>query len=378
MSDDTVLTPITPEEGVAAPPQVTPSISGGVSAAPTLKLKPVIRKPLIRKPVIGGAKPVALKPATGTPPPPAAVPEAVAEAAAEASPSAAADSSATPKLKAITSPIAAQAVLRKTGIVAEGILTPAQAQAAKTKTSRISLESAVGVAPSVKSAAPMKTIRLRRPTDLPPAGNVIKPAVNLVKPAETPAPAAVSPAVPAPSAPAAEEVAASAAPAPAVSDVPVADVPAAENDSSSEAAPEVNEPSATVTQKKTLKLRRPNFKRPTVGGLRKPGAPAAEAASPSADSAADQLPGLDTVADIPAADDIPDIKSIPSIADLPSAESNTVAGTPAWLNAITIAAGIAALIVAGLCTWSLYTQASGPEAGPNGLASFYSETDHSR
>lgn len=371
MSDDTVLTPITPEDGVAAPPKVTPSISGDATTAPTLKLKPVIRKPLIRKPVIGGAKPVTLKPASGTPPPPAAVPEAAAEASAPSEPAAAApaEEAAAPKLKAITSPIAAQATLRKTGIVAEGILTPAQAQAAKTKTSRISLESAVGVAPSVKSAAPMKTIRLRRPTDLPPAGNVIKPAVNISKPAES-APAASAPVEPiapvsaSPVPPAAPEAA-----EPVVSAAPVADLSPAET--------EIKEPSSTVTQKKTLKLRRPNFKRPTVGGLRKPGAAPAEDAAP-VDSAADQVPGLDAVADLPAADDVLDIKNIPAIADLPSAESNTVAGAPAWLNAFTIVAGIAALIVAGLCTWSLYTQASGPDAGPNGLASFYSETDHSR
>ena len=58
MSDETVLTPITPNEGDAAPPKVTPSTMASAASAPTVKLKPVIRKPLIRKPVIGGAKPV--------------------------------------------------------------------------------------------------------------------------------------------------------------------------------------------------------------------------------------------------------------------------------------------------------------------------------
>ena len=118
MSEETVLTPITPEEGASAPPKVTPSTMTAAASAPTVKLKPVIRKPLIRKPVIGGAKPVTLKPASGTPPPPAAVPEAAAETvAAPAVPEA---KPAEPQLKSITSPIAAQAVLRKTGIVAEG------------------------------------------------------------------------------------------------------------------------------------------------------------------------------------------------------------------------------------------------------------------
>ena len=349
MSDETVLTPITPEEGASAPPKVTPT-AAVASAAPTVKLKPVIRKPLIRKPVIGGAKPVTLKPATGTPPPPAAVPEAAAAPAANP---------AGPQLKAITSPIAAQAILRKTGIVAEGILTPAQAQAAKTKTSRISLESAIGVAPSVKSSAPMKTIRLRRPTDIPPAPTAIKPVADQPKPVE-PAPA---------SAPAVEE-------APAVLK-PVQEAPATDavNTDAPTAVTESAEPSVTVTQKKTLKLKRPNFKRPTVGGLRKPGT-AAPAASAVPSVAADAV--TDTVADIPAVADIPDIRPLPTPMSVAAGDSDTVAGTPSWLNAITLVAGLAALAAAGLCTWSLFTQAVGPEAGPNGLASYYSETDYSR
>ena len=77
--------------------------------------------------------------------------------------------------------------------------------------------------------------------------------------------------------------------------------------------------------------------------------------------------------------DIPDIKPLPSAAAGSVADdSETVAGVPAWLNAMTLAVGIAALVVIGLCTWSLFCQAVGPDAGPNGLASFYSETDRSR
>jgi hypothetical protein len=138
-----------------------------------------------------------------------------------------------------------------------------------------------------------------------------------------------------------------------------------------------SEPSTTVTQKKTLKLRRPNFKRPTVGGLRKPGEATSVAAPTQATSEA--APQLDEVADISSVSDIPEIKPLPSVAPAPvEDESKTVSGAPAWLNAMTLVAGIAALFVIGLCTWSLYTQATGPDAGPNGLASFYSETDHSR
>ena len=372
MSDETVMTPITPEEGASAPPKVAPAAVAAASAAPTVKLKPVIRKPLIRKPVIGASKPVTLKPASGTPPAPAAVPEASAEApvAAPAAPAepvspAPAASAQTPQLKSITSPIAAQATLRKTGIIAEGILTPAQAQAAKTKTSRISLESAIGVAPSVKSSAPMKTIRLRRPTDIPPAPGITKPAVAQLKPVAPAAP--VSEPVPAPvSAP----VSAPASEAPTVLE-PVEAAP-------SEAATAVVEPSTTVTQKKTLKLKRPNFKRPTVGGLRKPGTAVSAADPASAEPAGSQVSDLGSVSDLGDVADIPEIKPLPSVAVSAADDSKTVAGAPAWLNAITLVAGIAALVVAGICTWSLYTQATGPDVGPNGLASFYSETDHSR
>ena len=363
MSEEVEMTPITPEEGGGAPPKVTPVAVAASSTAPTVKLKPVIRKPMIRKPVIGGAKPVTLKPAAGTPPPPAPVPEAAA--APVAAPAAAAPAAAPsvppvapapgngPQLKAITSPIAAQAILRKTGIIAEGILTPAQAQAAKTKTSRISLESAIGVAPVMKSSAPMKTIKLRRPTDIPPAPGAVK--LPSVKPAPAPAQASVA-------APAAPEAAA-AAPTAAPAAEPVA----------TEAAPaaESAESPTTVTQKKTLKLKRPGFKRPTVSGLHRPGeTPAAPA---PADGTGGEVPALSAVAAIP------DIKPLPSVAPAPAEDdSKTVAGVPAWLNATTLVAGIAALVVIGLCTWTLFREAVGPAAGPNDLASFHSDTDYRR
>ena len=76
MSDEPVMTPITPEEGGGMPPKVAPfgaapaaSAGGGATPSPssgvsTIKLKPVIRKPMIHKPVIGGSpKPAA--PAAG-------------------------------------------------------------------------------------------------------------------------------------------------------------------------------------------------------------------------------------------------------------------------------------------------------------------------
>ena len=261
MADDVEMTPITPEEAAPVPPKVapfgapasapaaTPSPTAGVS---TIKLKPVIRKPHIHKPVVGGSKP--------------ASPEA-----------AAAVKKATQNLKAVTGPIPMQATLRKTGIIAEGILTPAQQQAAKSKTSRISLESAIGVAPVKETPAPMKTIRLRRPTDLKPGG-------------------------PAPLVP----------PRPPVSDTEVPPTPPAPASEGEEAG---------VTQKKTLKLHRPGIgiKRPTIGA-----APAASGGD---------------VPDMPVADMSP-VGNLSPIADSDSGKSAGVSNVVAALSLITSIAAL--------------------------------------
>ena len=134
---------------------------------------------------------------------------------------------------------------------------------------------------------------------------------------------------------------------------------------------ETAESPATVTQKKTLKLKRPGFKRPTVSGLHRPGE------APAAPAPADGTGG--EVQDLSAVADIPDIKPLPSVAMAPAEDdSKMVAGVPAWLNATTLVAGIAALVVIGLCTWTLFREAVGPAAGPNDLASFHSDTDYRR
>ena len=261
MADDVEMTPITPEEAAPVPPKVAPfgasapapavapSPTAGVS---TIKLKPVIRKPHIHKPVVGGSKP--------------ASPEA-----------AAAVKKATQNLKAVTGPIPMQATLRKTGIIAEGILTPAQQQAAKSKTSRISLESAIGVAPVKETPAPMKTIRLRRPTDLKPGG-------------------------PAPLVP----------PRPPVSDTEVPPTPPAPASEGEEAG---------VTQKKTLKLHRPGIgiKRPTIGA-----APAASGGD---------------VPDMPVADMSP-VGNLSPIVDSDSGKSAGVSNVVAALSLITSIAAL--------------------------------------
>lgn len=223
------------------PPAVNP-ISGAASAhAPTLKLKPVIRKP-----VIGGAKPALKMPSK---PAPAAAPQAAAPAAPEAAPVEQLKT-ITQKLKGVTQQIPQQAILHKTGIIAEQQLTDAQKMASKSRTSRISLSDAIGASPVQNEAAPMKTIRIKRPVDLNSAPT-----------------AAEKPAAPAP------QAAAEAAPAPAAKDV-------------------------SVTQRKTLKVSRPGAVRPMGKFATKKTTPAAAPADAKAEGEVADIP---EVADMPAA-----------------------------------------------------------------------------
>lgn len=259
MAEDVEMTPISPAEGGSVPPKVAPFgaaatpapaaapapaapkaplTSSAVSASPglsTIKLKPVIRKPTIHKPVVG-ARPAPIAPA-------------VAPTTAK---------KATQNLKSVTGPIPAQATLKKTGIIAEGIITPQQQQAAKSKTSRISLESAIGVAPAKEGPAPLKTIRLRRPTDLKPTPMTLTPKAE-----ETPAEAPTMPT----------------------------------------AAPEPVADEASVTQKRTLRLPRSGgigIKPPTLGLGSPAGADVSEmggdvpdlGAVPAFDAAAPRAEGL--------------------------------------------------------------------------------------
>ena len=304
MSDEPVMTPITPEEGGGMPPKVEPfgagtaPAAGGTPGVSTIKLKPQIRKPMIHKPTIGGApKPVAPAPA--------------------AAPAAAPSKKATQSLAAVSEQMPAQAVLRKTGIIAEGIITPAQQQAAKSKTSRISLESAIGVAPAKESAAPLKTIRLRRPTDLK------HPAPSPMKPIGAPPPAA--------------PVAAPAA-APEAAPAPVAAAPAGEAESS-------------TTQKKTLKIHRPSglgVKRPTLG-IKKPG-----------EAPAGDVPDMAPV-------DMGNVSELSPLSpmDFGAPAENKSADVPGWVSAFSLLAGIAALLVIGVVVYFLYQEGVGPVAGAN-------------
>lgn len=325
MADDVEMTPIAPEENGGIPPKVSPFGAapdpGAAPAAPaaapaagvsTIKLKPVIRKPVIHKPVIRkpGTAPAGVAPA------PAAAAPAEAPAAEKAAPS----------LKSVTGPIPAQATLKKTGIIAEGIITPQQQQAAKSKTSRISLESAIGVAPVKSGPAPLKTIRLRRPTDLKP-----------------PAPAAPAP-VP--------EAAPVTAPAPAAE--PVAPVAAA---SVAAVAPEQEAAdAASVTQRRTLKLGRPGgvgVKRPTLGIRKDEPAAAAEG----------------DVAEMPPVGEVPELKPL---SPLEFAEAETggaaSAGGSSFMTVLSLVASLAALVVVGAVLFYLWKEGvatDGAPAGPN-------------
>lgn len=323
MSEEPVMTPITPEESGGLPPKVTPFGAAPASAAPaagaapaapssgvsTIKLKPVIRKPMIHKPTIGGTP----KPAA-----PAAAPAASAAPAAPAAPS----KKATQSLAAVSDQMPAQAVLRKTGIIAEGIITPAQQQAAKSKTSRISLEAAIGVAPAKESAAPLKTIRLRRPADLK------HPAPSPMKPVGAP----------------------EAAPASITSAATVVAAASAEAPTDTEAA--------TTTQKKTLKLHRPSglgVKRPTLGIKKLGDQPAATATE-----------GEDVPEMQPAEmGDVPEIKPLAPMDFSAAPAENLSAGVPGWVAGLSLVTTIAALLVLGVVVYFLYLEGVGPVAGPN-------------
>ena len=224
----------------AKPPMANPMASGH---AATLKLKPVIRKPG------AAAAPSLLKPAAKP-----------AAPAAEPAPSAMEQlKGVTQKLKGITQQIPAQAILHKTGIIADQNMTEAQKQASKSRTARISLSDAMGVAPVKNEAAPMKTIRIKRPVDLPQGGAA--------------QPAAAAPAAEAP----------------------------------------------TMTQRKTLKIARPGSGVRPGGkfGVKKPDAAAADAGEASSDvpEIADLAP-VAPVAAVPQAGGVADVPKGLQVVDL--------------------------------------------------------------
>ena len=294
------VTPVAGKEPPPANPLAKPRAS-------TLKLKPVIRKPtigataLVKPGIRPGMKLPTQPPAATSAPAAAPAPEQQGGGAMEQL------KSVTQKLKGVTQEIPQQAILRKTGIIADQDLTEAQKQASKSRTARISLSDALGVAPVQNEAAPIKTIRIKRPDSI---------------------------AKPAPSAPAA-------APAPASE-------PAAEQPSQHAAAA----PSPTLTQRKTLKIARPGAVRPSGKfGIKKPGAAAAPAA-PAAEGG--------DVADIP---DIPDMPAAAPAAAAPAAAPVPANAVPSLSTGATITGivfQLAACVVIGALGYFLFLDAQLP------------------
>ena len=228
--------------------------------------------------------------------------------------------SVTQKLKGITQEIPQQAILHKTGIIAEGGASEAQKEAAKHKTARISLSDAMGVAPVKDEAAPMKTIRIKRPIDIPRATSPLTPPI--AAPTATPAPVAP------------------------VAEAPVA--PAAAPTDSTSAKPAST---ATVTQRKTLKIARPGGVAVRPGGkfgIKRPSqATTIAKPAPAAASTAAAPAGDAEVADIP---DIP--TNVPAI---PVAAAPAEVGGAAWLWALSTIVQAAACVAVGALAWFLYT-----------------------
>lgn len=211
----------------------------------------------------------------------------------------------TQKLKGVTQAIPQQAILHKTGIIAEtAAQTEAQKEAAKHKTARISLSDAMGVAPVKSTAAPMKTIRIKRPMNLPGTSSTLKPE---------PRPATTAEGASAPASTAAEP---------------------------------------SLTQRKTLKIARPGATiRPTGAKftIKKPGATSVP--PPQAGTEQPAAPASGEVADIP---DIPDM---PPTAPVPTAAKEAPAGVG---TIIAIVVKLAATIAMGALVWYLYENAQLP------------------
>ena len=294
MADDNV-NPVAGSEPPPASPISQPRAS-------TLKLKPVIRKP-----TIGGATGLAkpgIRPGMKLPTQPPAAPAA---APAEQPQAGAMEQlkTVTQKLKGVTQEIPQQAILRKTGIIADQDLVEAQKQASKSRTARISLSDALGVAPVQNDAAPIKTIRIKRPDAI---AKPASPAPTATAPAATAAPAEDKPAEPAQAAP-------------------------------------------TITQRKTLKIARPGAVRPSGKfGIKKPSA-AAPAAAPAGEGG--------DVADIP---DIPDMPAtgapvVPAAAPMPA---NAVPSLSKGVTITGIVFQLAACVVVGALAYYLYLDAQLP------------------
>ena len=328
----------------AAVPPVVNSISTATSLhASTLKLKPIIR------------------------PPKDAAPKAPLAQTAKLSQTGSLEQlkTMTQKLKSISQELPAQAILRKTGILgdisvanaglteaqrlaaknrtaridmAEGAprsaglsktgivevpvaggegLTDAQRLAAKNRTSRIALSDAIGAAPANENAAPIKTIRIKRPVNLSPG--------NDGRPAQPPEPAPLNPA-------AVEE--------PGTAATAVAPT--------------------TATQRKTLKISRPGAE-----GVRPAGKFALKRSASLAKTAeVKDVPSLHeavTVADIP---DLPEndaaLAAIPQAPMAPQVPPGRIVEVPKGLQGWSMTVQLAACVTIGVLVYFLYLKTQLP------------------
>lgn len=293
--------------GLKLPPKPGATISG---LKPGLKLPPkpgatvTALKPGLKLPAKPGI-PQIRKPgaSVGVKPLPRPVNAAPAPAAAPATPAAEvpqpkpidALKGVTQKLKGVTQQIPQQAVLRKTGIIADGAVTDAQKEAAKHKTARISLADAIGAAPVQNENAPMKTIRIKRPSDIVGGTERLTP-----KPPVANAAAAVEPAA----------VAAAAAPA-------------------------ATSAATAITQRKTLKISRPGAVKPAGKfSVKKPGAAKPAVSEPNAD-----------IADIP---------EMPAAFGAPVPVRQAPPPAPSWVQALSVTVQVAACVAMGVLAWFLY------------------------
>jgi len=313
----------------------TPVKPGLATAGLKLPTKPVIHKPGstlaglkrptlagLKKPTLAGlAKPApvpAPAPAPAPVPTPAPAAEPVAAAAEPAVATAAmtpvtatevssvekpleALKSATQNLKSVTAPIPQQAILRKTGILAEE-KSDVQKQAAKSKTSRISLSEAMGAAPVQNENAPMKTIRIKRPIDIPGAMKTESKPAEAAEVAETP----------------------------------------------TEAAPEA---SVTMTQRKTLKISRPSagVVRPSGKfGIKRPGTMMTTKATVVAPA-----PKAETAK--PEGSDVAEVADIPSLPTAPVPVVAQEKELPKGVSILGLVIQAAACVTMGALAWWLYT-----------------------
>ena len=244
---------------------------------------------------------VRLKPITpaGAPPPPAAAPDAAAAPAPEAEP-AAAEPAPTVKLRPVVltpvtppAPVAPPAPVTPPASpsATSPIPASAQVQASKSKTSRISLDSAIGAPTSIpikpaEAGAP-KTIRLKRPSDLSAPMTPVAPIAPPTAKSGT-APIRQTSRIP---------------------DSVLSDVGA----------------DATVTQKKTLKIKRPGVEAP--------------------DAAADT--SLDGIQMMP----------------ISQIEGNTVPQSSKAFTVTAIVLGSVAAVLLIALTWCLASDALGPASG---------------